>query len=1014
MKRLLKLTFREIYKSFNRFIAIFLIVALGTGFLAGLLATTPAMRRSIDSYYKQHNFMDLRLVSTFGFNADDIAAVKNIEGVKNICAVFSKDVKADIDSDKFVARIESLPLDISEQNENYINRLELSAGRMPENKGECVIQAHGMVEGSDWIGKTVTVTGEESTFGEETVTFTVVGTVTSARYFSIENETTNVGSGNVGLFVYTTEDAFSLEVKTDIFLTLELSKKAVATSERYFDEVEEFADKIPAVSEVRIDARYEEYREELEKAIADGKAELADKRAEAEKTFADTQKQFDKAVKKLDSTSETLKAARKALNAQYEEYNKLVSASKSKYEAAKAENDAETLRIAEELAALDTAAPDYTEKYEALLAEAEQLRLESEGLLAIYDAEVAALEPMKTELDKQNSTLSKNENAYLYSVDELNENYYEFLKEKAKAEEEFKKAEGDIANIEELLETSAKPEWYILGRDQSISASSYASNVEKINAIAKIFPVFFFFIAAFVALTTMTRMVEEQRGQIGTLKALGYSDSAVRFKYCVYAAAATVGGSAVGLSVGFKLFPSIIWGAYSILYDLPDLLSGFDLFYATAAFATMAICTVGATVIACASTLKTSPSTLFLPKAPAPGKRVLLERIGFIWKLLSFSKKVTVRNLFRYKKRFILTVAGIAGCTALLVTGFGLNDSIDAMIPRQFDMIYKYNLTVGLEEGSDSGDTAYAKVANILYDNGVMKFMRMGNENVEVSAGSTVIDSTLTAPEDAANFKHFVMLRERKSKEEIKFNENAVVICEKLSEKLGAGVGDKITVKSSAGKTAELTVTGVTENYVSYVVYISPELYAESFGEELKMTSVIAAAYGEKDLRDGLAEKLNGSGKVTSSLYYDEIAASIGESLQSIDTIVLVLIISAALLAFVVLYNLININITERKREIATLKVLGFTGRETYSYMSRETMILAVIGTAVGLVLGIFLHAFVIRTAEVDMVMFAREIELSSFVISAALSILFAVAVNIIMYPKIKSIDMVESLKAGE
>lgn len=989
-------------------------MALGTGFLAGLLATTPAMRSSIDAYYKKTNFMDLRLVSTFGFDDEDIAAVKATEGVKGLYAAFSKDVKASVGTEKRVARVESLPADISEENKDYINRLELVYGKMPQNKNECVISVHNSKADEGLIGKTVTVFGEKDSFGADEVIFTVVGVVRSPRYFSVENETTSVGSGSIDIFLYTVEEAFTLEVRTDIYLTLSLSGKAVATSEKYFDEVEAFEESLKPVSELRIEARYDEYREMLSDEIAKGEAELLENRENAAKEFEKAEAEFDSAVKKLDKTSKQLKSARNALNSQYKQYNQLVTESKNKYETAKLENDNESAILAAEIAALDKTAEGYEEQYALLLARGEELRLENEELLKTYEAEVAALDPMKSELDKQSNALSKNENSYLKAVNELNEEYYAYLDEKAKIEKEFENAENDIADAKKLLETSSLPEWYFLGREDSVSASSFASNVEKINAIAKIFPVFFFFIAAFVALTTMTRMVEEQRGQIGALKALGYSDNAVRFKYGLYAVTATVGGSVLGLSVGFKVFPSIIWNVYGIMYDLPALVSGFNLFYAVTAFAVMALCTVGATVIAVNGSLKSSPSSLFLPKAPAPGKRVLLERIGFIWKHISFSKKVTVRNLFRYKKRFILTVAGVAGCTALLVTGFGLKDSIDAMIPRQFDKIYKYNLTVGLEEGTDNGDAAYAKVAHILYDNGVMKFMRTGNETADASANGKTVSITVTAPEDISNFRHFVVLKNRKTKESIELKSDSVVICEKLSEQLKVGVGDKISVKNSNGKTAELTVTGITENYVSYVVYISPELYSEAFSEDIEMTSVIAAAYGEKSLRDGLSETLYESGKVTVSLYYDEIASTFGESLKSIDSIVWVLIISAAMLAFIVLYNLININITERKREIATLKVLGFTGRETYSYMSRETMILSIIGTAAGLLLGILLHAFVIRTAEVDAVMFGREIETASFMVSAALSILFAVFVNVIMYPKIRKIDMVESLKAGE
>ncbi|MBQ3823971.1 MAG: FtsX-like permease family protein, partial [Clostridia bacterium] len=555
----------------------------------------------------------------------------------------------------------------------------------------------------------------------------------------------------------------------------------------------------------------------------------------------------------------------------------------------------------------------------------------------------------------------------------------------------------------------------LFDRDKSTSAKSFASVVEKTAAIATVFPVFFFLIAAFVALTAMTRLVDDQRGQIGTLKALGYSDGAIMMKYIFFAAVATVLGSAIGLAAGGTLFPRIVWNAYSIMFDLPPLATPFDIPRSLLAFAAISVCTVGATFIACKKVVSEEPSRLFLPKAPAPGKRVLLERVGFIWKHIGFLRKVTIRNLLRYKKRFILTVLGVAGCTALLLTGFGLRDSISVIADRQFKSVYKYNLTVGLAERSDGYESSFAKAANILAENDVYSFIRTGSMNADVvKDGRAAASVSLTVAENYGDLHYFVTLRNRKSGETIAMDENSVVICEKLAETMGIGVGDAVRIRDESGREYELTVTGVTEHYVSNVIYTTREKCDEIMGKSPALSAVIVIAKGEEELRSDLAARLLESGYITSAVYFDEIADGLKESMKSINSVVVVLIVSAALLSFVVLYNLIDINITERKREIATLKVLGYRGSETFFYISREIMTLAVIGTALGILLGVLLHAFVVRTAEVDAVMFARTINNSSYALAALCSLVFAFLVNLVMYPKIKKIDTVLSLKAGE
>ena len=507
----------------------------------------------------------------------------------------------------------------------------------------------------------------------------------------------------------------------------------------------------------------------------------------------------------------------------------------------------------------------------------------------------------------------------------------------------------------------------------------------------------------------MTRMVEEERTQIGTLKALGYSRGAIMAKYMIYAGVATVCGCAFGLLVGFMVFPAVIWGAYGILYNLPPLVGAFHLPYAVMSSAAAVLCTMVATWYACTSTLHENPARLMLPKAPKAGKRVFLERIPFIWKHLTFTHKVTARNLIRYKKRFFMTVIGIAGCTALLLTGFGMRDSIGDIVTKQFGEIAQYNLMVGLK--NDRNDDAIRSVL----ETEATDSLYVQQTSVDVTGSGNTLAANLFVPEDAESLPDFIVLRERRSGKTVPFSENGVVLTEKFAGKIGAKAGDTIRIQDGDGRTAQVKVDGITENYVYNYVYMAPSLYRASFGTDPSYNLITAKVTDDsKENRNAVSTELLKADGVASVSFTTDASKSFDDILKNIDYIVIVLIVSAGLLAFVVLYNLTNINITERQKEIATIKVLGFFDREVNAYIFRETGILSVIGTAAGLILGIFLHAFVVRTAEVDIVMFGRTISPMSYVLSALLTLVFSALVDVVMARKLRKIDMVESMKAGE
>ncbi|MBR7092274.1 MAG: FtsX-like permease family protein [Clostridia bacterium] len=558
------------------------------------------------------------------------------------------------------------------------------------------------------------------------------------------------------------------------------------------------------------------------------------------------------------------------------------------------------------------------------------------------------------------------------------------------------------------LRSFLQTEWHVLDRRSDAPYVSFADNADKVEAIARVFPVFFFLVAALVALTTMTRMVEEERTRIGTLRALGYRTGAVLAQYLSYAGAATVSGSAVGCLIGFRVLPAVIWNAYAMMYRLPPIQLPFRWKYALIASGAAAASILLATLFACVGTLREPAARLMQPRAPKPGKRILLERITPFWSRLSFTFKVTLRNLFRYKKRFFMTVFGVAGCTALLLTGFGLKDSISGIVGKQFGEICRYDVAVALKSAQDPALNAYlqsdafSRAALVMQTGGALHH---GTKTRRVS---------IIAAESAASLCDVFLFRDRLSGKEIAFTDDSVLLTEKLAEKLSARVGDRLDLENGSGLHAGLTVTGIVENYVYDYVYMTADTYVALFDEPVTWNRFMACCTGGRAAQQQVGAALLRTGNVSAVTFTAAMQDSFADVVKNMNYIVAVLILSAGLLALVVLYNLININLTERRKEIATLSVLGFSGRETGTYIFREIALLSVLGTMAGLFFGIFLHAYVVRTAEVDVVMFARTIEPLSYLFSALITFLFTALVCLMMYPKIKRVDMVESMKAGE
>ena len=590
----------------------------------------------------------------------------------------------------------------------------------------------------------------------------------------------------------------------------------------------------------------------------------------------------------------------------------------------------------------------------------------------------------------------------------------EYAKAKAEAEQKLADARAEIEDGEAKLNDLEKPEWYVWDRSKNTSFGSFKANVDTLTAITTVFPVFFFLVAALVVSTTMTRMVEEERLQIGTLKALGYARGTIMQKYLWYAFGASALGAVVGLAVGFRVFPAIIWSGYSMMYYMPEIATPWRLQQAVFAGASLIGLSLGVTALACRASLAEMPAALMLPRAPKAGKRILLERITPLWRRLPFTWKVTCRNLLRYKKRFWMTVIGVAGCTALLVAGFGLSDSLNGIITKQFDNVSHYDLmtVVSKEQAVREG-----AVYDYLFEDSETFPLSMA-----AAVQSTHCDSVdgemelyLMVPQDLARFAQLMDLHERIGGEPTPLTDDGIVLTEKLAKTLGAAAGDTVTLKNADGDAAEFTVTGVCEHYISNYAYITPAVYTAAFGKAPTYNAVLSTLTDESaENRAAISEKLLDMDTVVSLTFTQDAVKQVLNMLNSIDAVVVLIIVCAAMLAFVVLYNLSNINIAERVKEIATIKVLGFYDREVYSYVNRESTALACIGTALGLALGKALHAFIITTVEVDSVMFGRDIAPQSYLYAVALTLVFSTAVNLVMGRKLKAISMVESMKAPE
>lgn len=998
--------------------------------------------------------------------------IAQIDGVQYTTRIHSLDVD--------MARASTCDdgLNVESSDPNYINRPILVEGSWPESNDECLLSADTVWSTEVSVGDKVLLAEGTSDLNDTFAVheYTVSGFVRSSYYTcSTSVGSTSLGSGQLATFAYVPEGAFAEDFPyTEAFVTVAGAREAQWATDNYQSLVDATASRINGISDnllaSRLDGIRTDAQAELDKSRADFEAERADalqKLDDAQAELDDAQAELDDAAAKLASSQATLdssardlasgqaqvdsgraelEAQRAAAEEQFAAAEAQLDAAQASYDAAMAQRAvlAEQLEQAQAAGAYDVVAqleaaiaqidaqtagvPEQIAQGRAQLAEqrsqAQASMDAAEGELA---SSQAAIDSGRAQLESGRRQLASGRSEYEDGLAQYEEGANELSAQRADAEEQFADAEAKLADAQADVDAIADTEGevYVLDLTKNIGAESFKSDAGRIDQIAQVFPFLFFLVAALVSLTTMTRMVEEERVLIGTFKALGYSKARITSKYLIYAIVASGVGAIIGIVALSKFLPWFIMGAYAIIYAVPCRPCPIAPAMTAAAAGLGVGITVIATCFAAASTLRERPAFLMLPRAPKAGKRILLERIRPVWRRLSFSWKVTSRNLFRYKRRFIMAIVGIAGCTALLLTGLGLQNAINDIIDKQYGELYHYNTIVRM--ASDSTDDEKSQVEQRVEEDASGEYAWLATANKQAQSisdddGADISQHRIDiiVPEHPDTFSNFITMRTREGHEELALSDDGVLVSEKLAMELSLTVGstfsifDEDAVGDATGDGREVTVAGIMENYVGHYVYFTPTLYEQVMGEEPVFTTLYANEVEDEGAREVLSDELLATDGVKTVTYNDETIDSYRTMLKSVDSVVVVLVIAAALLAFVVLYNLTNINITERVREIATLKVLGFTPREVDAYIYRETLLLAVIGALVGLLLGIVMEGFVVVTAEVDQVMFGRDIHAASFIIAFLLTMVFSVIVTLAMRPKLRRIDMVESLKSSE
>lgn len=1074
----LKDIFREIKISLGRFLSILCIVAIGVAFFAGIKASAPDMKNSADTYFDKYNVQDIQVYSTIGLTKKDVAAIKKIKGVKSVQPSFSMDTLSQIDSTQMVIKVISYGIDQKMNKIRVVEgRMPERENECLVEASSATNKLYGTFHIGDTI-KLQSGTDEALSKSLKHTKYKIVGTCYNPNYLSYEKGSSNIGSGTVNSFIYIQNTNVLKDYYTEVDVCVKGAKDLDCYSDEYFDVVDPVLKKIKKISNKQIDARIQSYQSELDEKkqeatdkFKDAENQFNDAQNKIDSGLSEIQSNELKLQNSKDQINQgwneyyanlqlldNIPTLQNAI-AQIEESEKKLPELLSQKEQVEnglqqinAEGDLNTKRtlIQNAIDFIDIALKKLENYPDSSDAETIRIKLNEkkellQGQLSLIDqaiAKKAELEAILPQIQSgieqiqagvaKKAELQSQLNQLLNAKNELNNAYVSLINGQAQYEDgvskienaknelnksieqlTLSKAEFNIQKHDALRELSdaqleidkMEGKWIVLDRNSHYSYRDYGACADRMDGIAKVFPVFFFLVAALVCMTTMTRMVDEQRNEMGTLKALGYSKLQIASKYIIYALIASILGSILGCSLGMYLFPTVIFNAWNTLYNIDQIKFLFQPGLILLASGSVTGITLLATLYSIYSELIEMPSQLMRPKAAKAGKKILLERISFIWKRLSFLQKVTARNIFRYKKRFFMTIIGIAGCSALLVAGFGINDSISDIVNQQYNVIYHYDATVSAKTSEITSQIKSLKGVKDVYEEDHLA-VTTKIENKDISTTVHIISND-------KKFKDFCTLFN--GNKEFDLDDSSVLISQKMATKLNKKAGDTIKIKDANNKVIKAKIKGVFTNYVGHHIYASESLY-KSWNTSAKTTHIylIKSKKTTKKFERNLGNKIMNIDSVQSVTFYSSLQKNFKDMIKSISYIVVVLVISAACLAFVVLYNLSNVNISERKREIATIKVLGFTRKEVDAYINRETILLTILGSLIGLGIGIGLHHLIMNLAEMDDIMFGRTINSISYVISFVMTIGFNAIINLCMHKKLNNIQMVESLKAVE
>lgn len=1028
-------TLRTIANSKKRFVSILVICALGVTMVCGLRASCVDLRNSADTFFGEQGLYDACVQSTLGLTEEDVAAVAALDGVAAAEGAWEEETYTPLGQKRASVGVKAL-------SHNGFNMPKVLSGTLPTNAHEVAVSENYLTDSGLSIGSTVTLEPGENEIFERTQ-YTITASVIDPTQLTNPNGSIAVrASASPDYSFFVTSDAVSSNVFTAVYVHAKNPNGAKSFSPEYATLLSEVTSQLEGIKQEREETRTQQIRQDALDRIAEAEEEANGQLAEAQGKIADAQATLDSGKQELAANKRTLRSNEGTLaqseaqlreqeqqlesaSAQIDAGYRSVSDAQAKIDAGR--NQANTARdeAAAQVKAGLSAGALSEEEATSQLAGIEAQRAQT---LAQLDAQAKQLSASKQELDAQAAQVTAGRNAIAQGWSqlsmgkqqlesgkqqlsaaekklsqgqaELNSKRAQFEESKAEAHAKFEDARSEANDIEQAR-------WYVQTRESNAGYASIESDASSIEAIGLVFPVVFIVVAVLIALTTITRLVEEERGLIGTYKSLGYRNRTILGKYLVYALSACLIGSAIGELCGFVLFPAFLFGVFQMMYLLPAYLLSFDALYGVGSMLFFIAGIVGAAVFACRAELAQTPAMLMRPKAPRSGSRILLERIPFIWKRLAFLDKVTARNLLRYKKRFFMTVFGIMGCMALLICGFAIKDSVHALSPLQYGDIYRYD-ALAITSTSNFSSCEEALESN----SEVSSLQEVAVDSVTLTANNDDEALQLFVLPDEADLSPYVSLRNDEGS--LALSDSGMILTRNAADLLGVSARDEATVKTSSLNEASVPICAIADNYLGNAAYLTQSAYEKLFGEKAEPNGFYLALYGSNSEKEAFADNLAQQSEFLSVSSTQQMNEEFSQSFELINTIVYVIVFLAAALAFVVLFTLSTTNISERTRELATIKVLGFRKREVNHYVNKETMLLTAIGMVLGIPAGYAFSHMLTYVLKMPSIYFAVTIEPLSYVYACALTLLFALIVAQLSNRTLAKINMIEALKSVE